>query len=361
MEKLLIINPGSTSTKIALYEGEEPVFVESVSHSAEDIAPFERISDQADFRRGVLLATLDKHGVKLADLDAIVSRGGLLPPVQAGAYEINDDMVWQLIHKPVNEHASSLGAIIARELSKEAGIPAYIYDAVTVDEMIPLARYSGLPEIERSSIGHHLNMRAAAMRYAKEQGRPYESCTLVVAHLGGGITVSVHEGGKTIDLVNDEEGPFSPERSGGVPCPPLVRMAFSGQYEQKELLKKLKAQGGLLAYLGTTDAREVEKRIESGDQSARIVYEAMALGVAKSIAAEAAVVAGKVDAVILTGGIAYSDLLTGWIRDRVRFIAPVVVFPGENEMQSLALGGLRVLRGEEKAHTFEKVAEVKKR
>lgn len=361
MEKLLILNPGSTSTKIALYEGENPVFVESITHSAEDLAPFERISDQADFRRQVLLATLEKHGVQPSDLTAIVSRGGLLPPLRAGAYEINDDMVWQLMNKPVNEHASSLGAIIARELSVQAGIPAYIYDAVTVDEFIPIVRYSGLPEIERSSIGHHLNMRAAAMRYAKEQGKAYDACTLVVAHLGGGITVSVHEGGKTIDLVNDEEGPFSPERSGGVPCPPLVRLAFSGEYEKAALLKKMKAQGGLLAYLGTTDAREVEAKINAGDAYAKEVYEAMALGVAKSIASEAAVVSGKVDAILLTGGIAYSELLTGWIRERVKFIAPVVVFPGENEMESLALGGLRVLRGEEKVHTFTRVEEVKKR
>lgn len=361
MEKLLIINPGSTSTKIALYEGENPVFTESISHSAEDLAPFAVISDQAGFRRKVLLDTLAKHGVGLSGLSAIISRGGLLPPIQAGAYEVNDDMVWQLVNKPVNEHASSLGAIIAREFSVQAGIPAYIYDAVTIDEMIPLARFSGLPEIERTSIGHHLNMRAAAFRYAKEQGKAYKDCTLVVAHLGGGISVSVHQGGKTVDLVNDEEGPFSPERSGGVPCPPLVRLAFSGEYDKTGLLKKMKSQGGMLAYLGTNDAREVEKRIAAGDVYAEQVYEAMALGIAKSVAAEAAVVSGEVEAVILTGGIAYSEMLTSWIRGRVKFIAPVVVYPGENEMESLALGGLRVLRGEEKAHTFHRVEDVKKR
>lgn len=361
MEKLLIINPGSTSTKIALYVGESPEFVESINHSTEELAPFAKITDQADFRRGVLLSTLEKHDVKLADLSGIISRGGMLPPLQAGAYEINDDMVWQLINKPVNEHASSLGAIIARGLSKESGIPAYIYDGVTIDEMLPIARYSGLPEIERTSIGHHLNMRAGAMRYAKEQGRSFADCTLVVAHLGGGITVAVYKGGKTVDLINDEEGPFSPERSGGVPCPSLVRMAYSGEYDKTSLLKKMKAQGGMLAYLGTTDARDVEKRIEAGDETAKTVYEAMALGVSKAIASEAAVVSGKVDAVLLTGGIAYSEMLTGWIRERVGFIAPVVVFPGENEMESLALGGLRVLRGEEEAHTFHRVEDFQKR
>lgn len=352
MEKLLIINPGSTSTKIAVYDGETPLFVESIPHTSEELAPYEKIADQFDFRMRMVLDTLVQKGIALKELDAIVSRGGSLPPVEAGAYEVSSDMDWQLRYQPYNEHASSLGAMIAYHISTEHKIPAYIYDCVTVDEMIPLTRISGHPVIERKSVGHHLNMRAAAMRYAKEKGKLYANCTLIVAHLGGGISVSLHHGGKTIDIVNDENGAFSPERSGGLPCPPLVKMAFSGEYTEESLLRLMKSQGGLLAYLGTTDSREVEKRIEEGDDYAKLIYDAMALETAKFICAEAAVVEGRVDAILLTGGIAYSEMFTTTIQKRVEFVAPVTVYPGENEMESLALGGLRVLRGQEDAKVF---------
>lgn len=256
---------------------------------------------------------------------------------------------------PVNEHASSLSAMIAYEIARAEKIPAYIYDCVTVDEMIPITRISGHPLFERSSMGYYLNIRAAGMRYTKEVGKSYDNCTLIIAHLGGGISVSLHHKGKTIDIVNDENGAFSPERTRAIPCPPLVKAAFSEQYDEESLLKLTKSQGGLLAYLGNNDFRKAEERINDGDTYAKLIYEAMALGVSKYICAEAAVVNGKVDAILLTGGIAYSSVFTGMIHERVEFIAPVTIYPGENEMQPLALGGLRVFRGEEQAKTFHAI------
>lgn len=352
MERLLILNPGSTSTKIAVYEDEQPMFVESLEHKPEELAPFENIIDQYEFRMNLILKTIERHGMKPEDLTAIVSRGGLLPPINAGAYRINEDMVWQLTYAPGNEHASNLGAVIAHQIAKIYQLPAFIYDGVTVAEMLPILKLTGLPEMERKCMGHNLNMRAAAMKYAKEQGKTYQDCTVIVAHLGGGISVSLHNNGNVEDIANDEDGAFSPERAGALPAFQLVQMAMSGQYTQKELLKKLKSQGGLMGYFGTTDSRVVEKMAVDGDEQAQLIYEAMALNVAKNIAAQAAVVNGRVDAILLTGGIAYSQMFTDMIAKYSSFIAPIVVYKGENEMESLALGGLRVLRGEEMARDF---------
>lgn len=354
MEKLLIINPGSTSTKIAVYNGETPLFVENIAHSAEEISRYDNIADQYEFRRDLILKTMGRHNIAVRDLAAIVSRGGLLPPIEAGAYEINDDMVWQLRNAPANEHASNLGAIIAHAIADDAGIAAYIYDGVTVDEMLPVARITGFPCMKRRSMGHHLNMRAAAMRYAKEQNRAYRDISVIVVHMGGGITASLHCYGKIIDMINDEEGPFSPERAGGLPIFQLVKMATAGEYDCAELMKIVKGKSGLVAYFGTNDTREVEKAALAGDSKAKLVYDAMALNIAKAIGEEAAVAGGRVDAVLLTGGIAHSDYLTNLIKEHTEFIAPVVVYPGENEMESLALGGLRVLRGHEKAKVFQR-------
>lgn len=355
MEKLLILNPGSTSTKIAVYEDEKALFVESISHDSALISRYDNIVDQYQFRKELILGTLEKKGINLEEITGIVSRGGLLPPIEAGAYKVNEDMVWQLRNAPQNEHASNLGAIIAHSISQEYKMPAFIYDGVTVDEVLPILRITGLPEMRRKGMGHNLNMRAAAMRYTKENGKGYKDCALIVAHLGGGISVSLHKDGIVADIVNDEEGPFSPERAGGLPAFQLIDMATSGKYDKKSLMKRVKNQGGLVAYFGVNDTREVEKMIEEGNQEAKLIYEAMALNVAKFICSEAAVVNGKIDAIILTGGIAYSSLFTGLIKERVEFIAPVTVYGGENEMESLALGGLRVLRGEEEAKEFHKV------
>lgn len=355
MEKILVINPGSTSTKIAVYEDENPLFVESIEHSQEELSKYDNIIDQYAMRKDLILETMAKNGVKESDLTAIVSRGGLLPPIEAGAYEVNDDMVWQLTYAPQNEHASNLGAVIARSISKELHIPAYIYDAVTVDELEPLARVTGLPEMHRKGMGHNLNMRAAAMKYSKETGRPYNDISVVVAHLGGGITLSLHHKGRIVDMISDDEGPFSPERAGGLPVFQVIDMATSEGMDKKKMMKKVKSHGGLMGYFGVTDTRVVEKMMKDGDEKAALIYNAMILNVARNIAKLAVYVNGKIDTIILTGGIAYSEYFTNEVRKRVEFIAPVTVYAGENEMESLALGALRVQRGEETAKTFVKV------
>ncbi len=354
MEKLLILNPGSTSTKLAVFEDETPLFTESIVHSPEELAPFEHVADQYEFRKELVVKTLKEHGVALESLTGIVSRGGLLTPIEAGAYAVNDDMVWQLKNRPQNEHASNVGAMIARAISVEYGIPAFIYDGITVDELLPINKITGLPLLRRKGMGHNLNTRAAAMRYARESGKSYQDITVIVAHLGGGISVNLHHNGKIEDFISDEEGPFSPERSGGLPMFDVIKLCFDGEYDYHGMMKVVKRQGGLMAHLGTTDSREVERMIQAGDEHAKLVYDAMALNVAKNIAKCAPGVCGKVDAILLTGGIAYSQYFTDYIRERVEFIAPVIVYPGEDEMQSLALGGLRVLRGEEQAKTFVK-------
>lgn len=354
MEKLLIINPGSTSTKISVFEDETPLFTESIVLTPEELAPFDHVAEQYDFRKELIVKTLGGHGVDLHTLTGIVSRGGLLTPIRAGAYAVNDDMVWQLKNKPQNEHASNVGAMIARTLSVEYGIPAFIYDGITVDELTPINKITGLPMLRRKGMGHNLNSRAAAMRYAREQGKNYRDITVIVAHMGGGISVNLHHNGRIEDFINDEEGPFSPERSGGLPMFDIIKMCFEEGRTYNSMMKLVKRQGGLTAHLGTTDGRTVEKMIEDGDEHAKLIYEAMALNIAKNIAKCAPCVSGRVDAILLTGGIAYSNYITGYIRDHVEFIAPVVVYPGEDEMRSLALGGLRVLRGEETAREFTK-------
>lgn len=357
----MILNPGSTSTKIAIYDGEQALFTENILHSAEEVGAFEKVADQYAFRRDLVLKHLADHGVEVDDLSGIVSRGGLLPPVQAGAYEINEDMVWQLTYAPQNEHASNLGALIAFSIANSASkgrLPAWIYDAVTVDEMIPVTQITGFAEMRRKGIGHNLNMRAAGMRYARERGKKYEECRLVIVHMGGGISLGLHYHGRIIDMVNDEEGPFSPERSGGLPLFQVIKMATSGRYDERSLMKRVKNRGGLVAHFGTNSAENVERMAEEGDERAKLVYEAMALNVSKFAAALATVVEGDVEAIILTGGIAHSKKFTGMIEKRVKFIAPVVVYPGENEMHSLAMGGLRVLRGQETARKFKAVRDL---
>jgi len=355
MEKLLILNPGSTSTKIAYYEDEDQKFVESISHSAEEIAKYDLIVDQYEFRKEMILDVLKEKGVDLNELTAIVARGGLLPPIKAGAYLVNDDMVWQLRNNPTMEHASNLGAVIAESIATPLGIPAYIYDGVTVDEMWPILKITGLTEIERRGIGHNLNTRAAAMKYARENGKAYKDCKLIVVHLGGGISVTLQYGGKVADIINDEDGPFAPERSGGLPIQSYTSFCMESGMTSQEMLKKVKSRGGLVAHLGTNDSRDVEKMMNEGDEHAKLIYDAMAINVARCVGEEACTVAGDIEAIILTGGIAYSEYFTNEVKKNVEWIAPVIIYPGENEMESLALGGLRVLRGEEEASIFERV------
>ena len=354
MEKILVINPGSTSTKIAVYEDLEQKFVTSIEHSAEEIEKYDAIFDQYEFRKDLILNEIKEHGVEASELTCVVARGGLLPPVPAGAFRVNQDMVDQLKYHPVNEHASNLGAPIALAIADANGIPAYIYDPVTVDELEPIARFTGVPEMQRKGLGHNLNMRAMAIKYAEQQGKAYSDITAIVVHMGGGITVSIHKNGRIVDTVNDEEGPFSPERAGGLPTPQVVDMAFSGEYDKKAMKKKFKNSSGLQAYLGTKDAREIEKMIDNGDKNAELVYQAMAYQISKEIGALSTVACGKIDAIILTGGIAYSKIFTDWITERTSFIAPVAVLAGENEMDALAGGAYRVQTGQEEAMSFTK-------
>jgi butyrate kinase len=295
---------------------------------------------------------LAEKGVKVEDLTGIVARGGLLPPIKAGAYRVNEDMVWQLKEAPAMEHASNLGAVIAYEIAKPLGIPAFIYDGVTVDELLPILRITGLKELQRRGIGHNLNTRAAAMKYAKEHNKEYKDCKLIVVHLGGGISVTLQTGGRIADIINDEDGPFAPERSGGLPSQSLVKLMGDGNYTAKDMLKKIKSQGGIVSHLGTNDTRDVEKRINEGDEYAKLVYDAMAMDTARNVGKEAVTAAGDIEAIILTGGIAYSEYFTNQVKKQVEWIAPVIVYPGENEMESLALGGLRVLEGKEEAREF---------
>ena len=355
MERLLILNPGSTSTKLAVYEEDKSLFTESVKHTPEELAPFDCVVDQYDFRKDVILSCLKRHDIDLKSLTAIVARGGLLPPIEAGAYTINEDMVWQLKNHPRNEHASNVGVMIAFDIGKQQGIPAYIYDGITVEELTPINKVTGLPSMQRKGMGHNLNTRAAALRYAREHHKAYKDITVIVAHLGGGISVNLHHNGKIEDFINDEEGPFSPERAGGLPMFDVIAECFKEGNTYKDMMKLVKTKGGLMAHLGTTDAVEVERMIDNGDEHAKLIYDAMALNIAKNIGKLAPGVKGRLDAILLTGGIAYSKLFTDKITDYVSFLAPVIVYPGEDEMQALAMGGLRVLRGEEKAKIFHRV------
>ncbi|WP_025640864.1 butyrate kinase [Schnuerera ultunensis] len=350
--KILAINPGSTSTKIALYEDEEEVFIETLDHPVQVIEKFENVQEQYEMRKDLVMAFLEEKGYDIGKLSAVVGRGGMLPPVNSGAYVVNEAMLDTLKHRPAMEHASNLGAPIAYAIAKAAGIKAYIYDSVRTDELHHIARISGMPDIERTSTCHVLNTRAMAIKAAKKRGKRYQDMNIVVAHLGGGISLNVHEKGRIVDIISDDEGPFSPERAGRVPCRELIELCYSGKYDKSIMQKKLRGNGGLRAYLGTLDAREVEKMIEDGDEKARLIYEAMAYQVAKGIGELATVVEGNVDIIILTGGIAYSKLVTSWIKRRVKYIAPVEIMPGENEMESLAYGILRVLRGEEEAREY---------
>jgi len=347
--KILAVNPGSTSTKIAIFEDDKEIFKKKLFHPREELSKFDRIVDQYEFRKEVILQALKEAGFKLEELSAVVGRGGLLRPIPGGTYRVNEAMLHDLRIGLQGEHASNLGGILAYEIAKPYGIPAFIVDPVVVDEMEPIAKISGLPEIERRSIFHALNHKAVARLAAKDLGKKYEEVNLIVVHLGGGISVGVHRKGRVIDVNNalNGDGPFAPERAGGLPVWDAMKLALSGKYTEHELKKKLAGQGGIVAYLGTNDMREVEDRVKSGDEKARLIFEAMAYQVAKEIGADATVLKGDVDAIVLTGGLAYSDMFVGWIKERVSFIAPVLVYPGEDEMRALACGALRVLRGEE--------------
>ncbi len=352
--RILVINPGATSTKVALYEGENPLFNEVVRHSGEELSKFKTYLEQHSFRRGVILKLLAQKGVRLEELDAVVGRGGPFKPLVSGTYQVNKPMLDDIKGGRVQaEHVSNIGAILADEIAKSQDIPAFIVDPVSVDEFEPVARLSGLPELERKCLSHALNLKMVAKKYSRSIGKPYEELHLIVVHLGGGISVSAHKRGKMVDVNNaNDGGPFSPQRTGSLPVTGLVKLCYEGKYNLQEMIAKLIKKGGLLAYLGTDNLKEVIERIKNGDSRAKLCLEAMAYQIAKEIGAMATVLRGKVDAIIITGGMANSQLLLDWIKERVKFISQIVVYPGEDEMEALAMGALRVLRGEEEAKEY---------
>ena len=352
--KSLIINPGSTSTKIGVFEDETLLFEETLRHSTEEIAQYASIVDQKDFRKQIILDLLKEKDFDIRSLQVIVGRGGMLKPIPGGTYAVSDDLLHDLKIGKQGQHASNLGGILAREIGDEIGVPSYIVDPVVVDELMPIARYSGVPELPRTSVFHALNQKAVAKRYAKEKGVSYESLNLIVVHMGGGVSVGSHEKGRVIDVFNalDGDGAFSPERAGAVPSGALIRMCFSGEYTEKEVYKKIVGGGGFNAYLGTNDMRDVAKMIDEGDTHADEVREAFILQVCKNIGSMSCVLKGKVDAIIVTGGIAYNKAVVDKMEERAGFIAPFTVYPGEDELLALAQGALRVLNGEEKAMEY---------
>lgn len=352
--RILVINPGSTSTKISVFRGEEETFSRTIRHPERDLAEFRHINEQFDFRRRVILETLEEAGVALDSLDAVAARGGNMKPVVGGTYVVNAPMLADLEAGVMGQHASNLGGRIAYAIAAPLGLDAYVVDPVIVDELEPLARYSGTPLIARKSKDHPLNQKAVGREAARRLGGRYEDFNFVIAHLGGGISVGVHKKGRLVDVNNslDGDGPMSPERCGGLPFGSVMDLCYSGKYTKAELRKKLIGGGGMMGYLGTNDGREIVERIRRGDEEAARAYEAMAYQIAKEIGACAAVLKGHVDGILLTGGLACDEMLVGWIRERVRFIAPVMLFPGEHEMEALALGTLRVLRGQEAPRTY---------
>lgn len=352
MYYILSVNPGSTSTKVALYEDEKILFTENIEHTREELEGFEKIPSQLEYRKALVIKTVIDKGYKLENLSAIVGRGGLIPDLKTGGYLVNEKMEEILKSDFISAHASNLGGLIAKAIGDPLKIPAYIYDAVSSGELSEVAKITGMPDIIRQSKCHVLNSRAMARKYAEKQGKKYEEMNFIVAHLGGGVSVSAHKGGHIIDSVADDDGQFSPERSGSVPLLDVINLCYSGKHTKDEMKQLVRGKGGMYAHLGTSDCRVIEEMIKNGNQRAELVFEAQAYQIAKGIGLLSVTLLGDVDNIILTGGVANSKLLTSMIEKYVKFIAPVVVLPGENEMESLANAGLRLLKGEETAKEY---------
>lgn len=354
--RVLAINPGSTSTKIAVFDDEKELFSKTLRHDASELAKFGGLLDQYDFRKNLVMEALKEHDVAPETLKAVVGRGGLIRPVTGGVYKVNEKMLTDLKNPNIwgRIHASNLGAFIASSISGSLSIPAFIVDPVTVDEFEELARISGIPEIERKSLFHALNIRYTARRLAKQTGVDFSESNMIAAHMGGGISIAAIKKGRVIDVNNAllGMGPFSPQRAGALPIGDLLDMAYSGKYTHKELTNYLAKNAGWMAYLKTDDGIEVDKKIEQGDEKFRLYRDAMCYQIAKEIGASAAVLEGKVDAIFLTGGLAYGEDLTNEIKKRVNFIAPVFVLPGENEMEALSQGAVNVLKGLEESKEY---------
>lgn len=352
---ILVINPGSTSTKIGLYEDDKEIFTKNISHPIEELNNFKNIAEQYEFRKKFVINELTTHNIDISKINAIVGRGGLLKPILGGTYEVTEQMLQDLKNAKYGEHASNLGALIAFAIANTIpNCKAFIVDPVVVDEMHQIARISGSPLIERKSIFHALNQKSVARHAAQQLNKKYEDINLIVAHLGGGISVGIHCKGKVIDVNNalDGDGPFSPERSGGLPAGQLAQLCFSAKYTYAQIKKHITGNGGVVAYLGTNDCKAIEERVKSQDQNAIIIHDAMAYQISKEIGALATVVNGQVDAIVLTGGLAYDKLLIEKITKRTSFIAKIMVFPGEKELEALKEGALRVLKKQEESKIY---------
>ena len=349
MHKILVLNPGSTSTKFAIYEDEKQTAVYTVRHTTDEILRFHHVLDQFDFRYELIMKTLADNGVDLSDFSLIMGRGGMIPPVESGVYEVNGEMLETLRKHERGEHASNLGAFLADKIAKNIpGCRAYIADPVAVDELEEVARISGMPEIPRRTIFHALNHKATARLHASKVGKKYEDLNLVVAHLGGGVTIAAHKKGRVIEVNQglDGWGAISPERSGTLDAGLLVRMCFSGKYTQHEIMRKLAGQGGLIAHCGSNNVQELVHKVENGDKHVELVLNAMSYSIGKEIGAMLAVLRGDVDGVILTGGVAYNDFIVDYVKAMIEPLARVFVYPGEDEMGALASNALRILQGE---------------
>ncbi|HHT20733.1 MAG TPA: butyrate kinase [Tissierellia bacterium] len=353
-KRILVINPGSTSTKVAYYVNQSALHQRTIEHQPDDLKQYEHVADQFEYRKQAVLEWFE--GLSLSDhgLEAVVGRGGILRPIPSGTYQVSPAMIEDLHDTTRGEHASNLGALIAQAIADEKAVPAYIVDPVAVDEFNDVARISGLKEITRYSLGHALNIRATSIRYAKEVGQNVSDLNLIVAHLGGGISVAAIELGRTIDINNaNEMGPFSPERTGGLPVWAVAELIFAGRFKNfSECKQWLRGQGGVTAYLGTSDMRVVNQMIQDGDERAKLIAEAMAYQIGKEIGLAATVLSGQVDAILLTGGVAHNKRITDFITQMVHWIAPIRLYPGEDEMEALAMGTLRVLTGEEAAKDY---------
>ena len=352
---ILAINPGSTSTKIAVFDGQNEIFTDTLRHSNEELEGYLYVVDQFDFRKNTIIDAIKKRGIALKDIKIVVGRGGLMRPISSGVYRVNDAMIEDLKGFRFGEHASNLGGLIAADLAKEIpGCEAYIADPVVVDELEDIARVTGHPLFKKISIFHALNQKAVAKRFSQSQGKPYEELNLIVVHLGGGVSVGAHKGGKVVDVNNalNGEGPFSPERTGTVPALQLAELCFLGNYTFDQIRKIIAGAGGVVAHLGTNSFIEVQERVGKGDKEAKLIFDAFAYNIAKEIASKAVIFKGQVDSIILTGGIAYSKELTKDIEEMVSFIAPVTVIPGEDEMSALAMNGYGVLTGIEKVKEY---------
>lgn len=352
--KILAINPGSTSTKIAVYENETPLLVRNIKHTVEELSVYPEVIDQFEFRKNLVLRELEVNDIPF-EFDAVIGRGGLVKPIPGGVYEVNEAMKRDTVHA-MRTHACNLGGLIADKLASTLpGCRAFIADPGVVDELEDIARITGSPLMYKITIWHALNQKAIARRFAKEQGTTYENLDLIICHLGGGISIAAHRHGRAIDANNalDGEGPFSPERAGTLPAGQLIDLCFSGKFSKDELKKRISGRAGLAAHLGTTDVPAIIKSIEEGDEKAELILDAMIYNVAKAIGAASTVLYGKVDAILLTGGIAHSDFIISRLKKRISFIAPIHVYPGEDEMEALALNAIGALKGELPIQVYE--------